>query len=29
MDMALITQPWLKPLRYTLRKLGSAWAHAH
>lgn len=22
-------QPWLRPLRYTLFKLGAAWAHAH
>lgn len=29
MDRTEVMRPWLKPLRYTLRKLGAAWAHAH
>lgn len=28
-EMILIEHSWLKPVRYTLYRLGLAWAHAH
>jgi len=29
MNMTTMSHAWLKPLRYTLFKLGQSWAHAH